>query len=176
MSSYQGKKNFYNVKDKMLIEEIKKLEYDSVKVFYLNSNKLKTRVFSLKVDTPYIYNLMGKSSDPTCVDGSKTEDKGKLIQKGDGKMLLKILKNSYRDIYINEGVSPFRPTVGFVFFRNGIVYSHVDISLFDGIIELEIFDNRDIPFRYYWGLIGMKTNSTLTLLLKKYQLPNWVLD
>ncbi|CAN5366663.1 hypothetical protein BH09BAC6_BH09BAC6_05170 [soil metagenome] len=169
-------RDFYNIKDTLLINELSKLKYDSVKVFYFNRNRNQTQKFSLKVDTPNIYNVRITDDNPVEINGSNTTDKGKLLQKRDGQQLLQTLKNSYKDIYGNDPVSPFSPTVGFVFFKNGIVYAHIDIALRYGKIELEIFNKKESPFRYYWEVIGDETERVLNLLYKKYQVPYWAFD
>ncbi len=85
------------------------------------------------------------------IEGSKTDGKGRSIERFDGTKLLKVLQFSYKDRYLNEGAGPFRPTLGFAFFKNGIVYGHLDVSLIDSKMELEIFDDRSRPFRYFWS-------------------------
>lgn len=167
----------YLIKNKMLIKTLSSLTFDSVKVFHFNMGKVDMERFTLKVNIPNLNKVIeGGCNNCSEVISSQTTDKGKLLQNNDGQQLLKILKVTYKDIFQDDEVSPYRPTVSFVFFKNGIVCAHVNVAYSYNKVELEVIEKSGKTFTYFWELIGTKTNMYLKQLCIKYHLPEWVLQ
>jgi len=165
----------YNMRDLKLITELKSLKYDSAKLFYFNEEKNDVADFSLKVDNlRKIYNIMGNSPYPDKVIGSLTNDKGRLLLSEDDVKFINILKKTYKDHYKDMPVSPYIPTMGIVFFRDGVASAHVDVSFITGSIQFEALKKGKIAYRYNWVVVGGKTIDYMKSLAQKYDLPGWV--
>lgn len=170
-------RNFYNKFNANLYDHLINLRYDSVKAFYFNREKHETESFSLSVDTPNIYNRVSKDTVFTQLKGSQTNDKGKLLSKSDSKSLVQILLNSNKDNYGKDSpVGIYAPSMGFVFFRKGKACAHLDVAWAYDKIELEVFGQDKVAFRYERALLGEKTRRFLKAIVKKYSLPEWVLN
>jgi hypothetical protein len=182
---FYTRKTVYNKMDAALIANLNSIKYDSVKVFYLNERKDDTEDFSLVVDTPDIYNVVKfrpehHLNDSTLqymeLPGSITNDKGKLLSIRDCETLLQLLKDSYKDEYNDDPVGPYIPTIGFAYFKDGIVCAHLDVAIAVNKMELEVFYKGQEPYRYGWSIVGSKTYDFLKAEAKKYKLPLWVLS
>ncbi|MCQ6957538.1 hypothetical protein [Mucilaginibacter aquariorum] len=156
--------------------ELESLKYDSVKMFYFNKEKYNVNEFSLKVDTPNIYNrITFPDTSFVSIDGSQTDHKGALVFMHDAKKLLKILANFKNEVFpYNEPIKEYIPTVGFVFFKNKVAVGHIDIAFFDNKIRIEIFKNNSLNYHYSRDVIGSKLEDFCRKLAHRNHFPSWV--
>jgi hypothetical protein len=162
--------------DTALIGHLNRLLYDSVKVFYFNREKDETTDFSTVVTGPRIYDSVSNDTVYTMLNGSRTDDLGRIISNSDSRSIVEILKKSNTDNYHKDNpVGPYIPTVGFVFFHLGKPCAHLDIGPGTNKLQVEIFEKKQ-AYRYKRDLLGENTQAIFEYLITKYKLPHWVLS
>jgi hypothetical protein len=156
------KKDPYNVIDYKLINSIKNLKYDSVKILPFNEDKIDYNSIGFQLDSTLEYYLIKR--EPSFYL------RGKKLRKTDVDNLFLILKKSFADKYPDGMVSPYIPTVGVLIFHKGVVSAHIDVSIETNKLALSVNQNSGDIFNYTWIAMGAKMRKTLMELVRKYHI------
>jgi hypothetical protein len=152
----------YNKKNSKLIHYLTILEFDSVKIFTFNCKKTDWNSYNYKIDSAKLY-FKKRPDFPFYEDGKKMrlEEINKLIY---------LLKNSYKDDFPDYTVTPYAPTMGIAFFKNGGVCAHIEVSNFEIKTYIAFLTNDKIVYEYDWISTGEALRRNFDNLCKSYGL------
>jgi hypothetical protein len=165
--------NFHFAKNSNLIRNLDTLKYDSVKIFSFGCGN------GFKQPPGLLYKTSNSSSGGFMlgegfIDSTQhwlplLSDGGKIIQQHDINKILTTFKNIHNDNY--EGMEPvgcFEPQMGIMFYKAGLVNAHMDICFGCSRINLEIFKNERVLFKYHLDMLGVTTNQVFKKIDEGY--------
>lgn len=150
----------YNRKDVRFHSVLKGMQFDSVKVFRINCNKIDYEGPGVLLDTSMLYYKLNSSS----------LNISKMVVVEDIKDLLYVLKRSHRDVYRDDPVSPYVPSIGVVFYSAHKVCAHIEVSLETGKMELEVINADHSTYQKSWAVLGENMRLYFKDIKEKYNL------
>jgi len=163
--------------NRKMIEEFKKLQFDSIKIYYFNKSKYNVNESSLKVNTSQVYNsIVYPDTAFTAINGSSTQDKGSLLSPKESKQLISLLTRKVLiEKYVYEPIQAYIPTIGIVFFLKKMPAAHIDIAFNEQKMRIEINHGTKSVSKYSRDYLGHELENFIRCIVKNYNFPDWVL-
>jgi hypothetical protein len=158
-----------------LVNNLNTLKYDSVKVFSFGCPN------GLELPQGLLYKQSSNSDggfmlSEGFIDSTQhwlpvLSDGGRIMKQPDIDKIIKTFKNVYDDDYKDmESTGCLNPRMGIMFYRGGLVNAHMDVCFECSQINLEIFKNERVLFKFHLDILGADTDLAFRAVRDDYKL------